>query len=213
LDALRLPMETGGAGRKSVLSNNRSVLLRNAGPWLAACAAIVVAVVSVALFFRTDMLDFTKRSGQQATPLFYETAIGRQKKITLADGSSVVLNTDSRMEVNFSGNRREVHLMRGEAYFDVVHDETRPFTVYANSYVVRDIGTAFDVHMSRGDVVEVNVTKGVVEFTPMTGAPVLDVAKKPRLITAGQNIVLSQHAEHQDAESGADMQRKLAWLQ
>jgi transmembrane sensor len=47
----------------------------------------------------------------------------------------------------------------------------------------------------------------------MTGAPVSEAAKKPRLITAGQNIVLSQNTEHQDAEAAADMRRKLAWLQ
>ena len=48
-----------------------------------------------------------------------------------------------------SDNRRDVHLTRGEAYFEVVHNKARPFTVYANNYVVRDIGTAFDVHLSK----------------------------------------------------------------
>ena len=219
LDALRLPLENAEAMRKAGSRDSHPAMLKRSIPWLAACAAAVIAIAGSAVLFQPKRASGPAISGpaivtnQPATPLFYETAVGGQKRITLADGSSVVLNTDSRMEVNFSGNRREVHLMRGEAYFEVVHDETRPFTVYANSYVVRDIGTAFDVHMSRGDVVEVNVTKGIVELTPMTGAPVLGVAKKPRLITAGQDIVLTQTAERAETKSSPDVGRKLAWLQ
>jgi len=218
-DTLRWPVEPGVAGRKAAFRDGHPAMLKRAIPWLAACAAAVIAISGSAALFQPKRASGPVISGpaivtnQPATPLFYETAVGGQKRITLADGSSVVLNTDSRMEVNFSGNRREVHLMRGEAYFEVVHDQTRPFTVYANTYVVRDIGTAFDVHMSRGDVVEVNVTKGVVELTPMTGAPVLGAAKKPRFITAGHDIVLTQDAERAETKSSPDMGRKLSWLQ
>jgi transmembrane sensor len=145
--------------------------------------------------------------------LFYETAIGDQKKIALADGSSVILNTNSRLDVDFSGNRRDVHLVRGEAYFDVVHDKTRPFTVYANKYVVRDIGTEFDVHLRKTGLVEVGVTKGSVEVAPANGGIISDAAKNLAVLAAGQNIVLGRKIERPELVSDADMKRKLAWRQ
>jgi transmembrane sensor len=115
--------------------------------------------------------------------------------------------------VDFSGGRRNVHLLRGEAYFEVVHDKARPFTVYADNYVVRDIGTAFDVHLSRMGLVEVGVTKGSVEVAPANGAHVSGTAKSGSIVVAGHNIVLGQQIERAKAVSSADMGRKLAWRQ
>ncbi|MFO1248855.1 MAG: FecR domain-containing protein [Alphaproteobacteria bacterium] len=129
----------------------------------------------------------------------------------LADGTSVMLNTNSRINVDFRANRRDIHLVRGEAFFEVVHDKARPFTVYANNYVVRDIGTAFDVHLSRAGLVEVRVTKGSVEVAPAHGAAGAD--KKLGVLAAGQDIVLGEKVERAELVSSADMGRKLAWRQ
>ena len=94
-----------------------------------------------------------------------------------------------------------------------MHDKTRPFTVYADNYVVRDIGTAFDVHLSNAGLVEVGVTKGSVEVTPTNGAHGLGPAKSPDVVVAGQDIVLGQKVERAEAVPSADMGRKLAWRQ
>ena len=152
---------------------------------------------------------------QPGTPamLFYETAIGSQKRITLADGSSVMLNTNSRLDVDFSAGRRNLRLVRGEAYFEVVHDKTRPFTVTANNYVVRDIGTAFDVHLQKAGLVEVRVTKGSVEVAPANNTPALGGAKSLGILVAGHDMVLGEKIERAEAVSRADMGRKLAWRQ
>ena len=61
----------------------------------------------------------------------YNTAVGEQRTVVLADGSSVVLNTDSLLRVAFSRNLRRVELVRGEALFSVSHDPSRPFAVQA----------------------------------------------------------------------------------
>jgi transmembrane sensor len=143
----------------------------------------------------------------------YETAVGGRKKITLADGSSVILNTDSRLDVDFSGRCRDVRLVRGEAYFEVVHDKARPFTVHANNYVVRDIGTAFDVHLSKAGSIEIGVTKGSVEVKPARGADVSDGAKSRGIVTAGHDIVLGEKVERPEAVSNVELGRKLAWRQ
>jgi transmembrane sensor len=125
----------------------------------------------------------------------------------------VILNTNSRLDVDFSGDRRDVHLVRGEAYFEVVHDKTRPFTVYASNYVVRDIGTAFDVHLSKTGLVEVGVTKGRVEVSPANGGDASGTLKSLGVLAAGHKIVLGQTVERAEAVSSADLRRKLAWRQ
>lgn len=153
------------------------------------------------------------RHSHPLTRVSYETPVGGQRKITLADGSSVILNTNSLLDVDFSGQCRDVHLRRGEAYFDVVHDKARPFTVYANNYVVRDIGTAFDVHLSKAGLVEVGVTKGSVEVRPADGGQVSGPAKSLGIIAAGQNIVLGEKVERAKVVSSPDLGRTLAWRQ
>ena len=219
-DALKPLTDAGEAGRKASVRDNHPAMLEGARPWLAACAAAVIVVVGGAVFFHPKPQDSAKadshplaRLSSSPARLFYETAVGGHRRITLADGSSVLLNTNSRLDVDFSGKCRDVHLMRGEAYFEVVHNKTRPFTVYANNYVVRDIGTAFDVHLSKTGVVEVGVTKGSVEVRPANGAHAFGAGKSLGVVVAGHDIVLGRKVERAELVSSADMGRKLAWRQ
>ena len=219
-DALRLLTGRDEAGRQASARGTYPAMLERATPWLAACAAAVIAVAGGTVLFHPKPQVFAKAENRPPARLSYETAVGGQRKITLADGSRVILNTNSRLDVDFSGNRRDVHLIRGEAFFDVVHDKARPFTVDANNYVVRDIGTAFDVHLSKTGVVEVGVTKGSVEVTAAAGGHVSGAAKSLGVVVAGHDIVLgqpdiapSQKVERAEAVSNADLERKLAWRQ
>src|ERR1700733_11875140 len=139
-DALRLLAGTGEAEQQISVRDSHPVLLERARPWLVACAASVIAVAGASLLFHPRPQETARAENhpvaalsQPPVHLSYETAVGHQKRITLADGSSVILNTNSRLDVNFSAKCRDVHLMRGEAYFEVVHNKTRPFTVYANN--------------------------------------------------------------------------------
>ena len=144
----------------------------------------------------------------------YATAIGAQKKFTLADGSVVALNTNSQIDVELLGNRRDIHLVHGEAYFEVVHDKTRPFTVYANQYVVRDIGTAFAVHLLDKGLVNVRVTKGSVEIAaPGPDGRGSDDVKSLGVVVAGRDVVFGQKVERAEVVSDAELSRKLAWRQ
>jgi transmembrane sensor len=219
-DALRLLTNADETGRKASARDSHPAMLERARPWLAACAAAVIAVAGGAVFFHPKPQDAAKAQNHPVARLFYpparrfyETAVGGQRRITLADGSSVVLNTNSRLDVDFSGKCRDVRLIRGEAYFEVVHDKTRPFIVHANNYVVRDIGTAFDVHLSKTGLVEVGVTKGSVEVKPANGRPASGPAKSLGVVAAGHNIVLGAKIERAEVVSSADMGRKLAWRQ
>ncbi len=94
-------------------------------------------------------------------PVVYETAPGEQQVKTLADGSRVSLNTDSRISVSYAGGRRHVALERGEAVFDVEHDAGHPFVVDAGAERVQDLGTSFVVRRD-ADRVTVTLLKGAV---------------------------------------------------
>ena len=81
-------------------------------------------------------------------PLAYATTIGEQRTIRLEDGSRIVLDTNSRVSVRYSQNRRTVTLASGQAMFDVEGDTARPFIVKAGDTEVTALGTRFDVRLS-----------------------------------------------------------------
>ena len=101
----------------------------------------------------------------------YATGNGQHQTVTLADGSKVELNAETRLTVTLARDQRRVVMGQGEANFDVADDAERPFTISAGRHVVRVVGTQFDVR-SRGDGLAVTVARGVVEVTPdPNGAP------------------------------------------
>ena len=89
------------------------------------------------------------------------TLSGGLRRMELPDGSSVTLNADSAVEVQFTSTARRVRLRRGEAHFTVAKNPHRPFVVEANGVAVKAVGTAFNVRLG-ADVVEVLVTEGQV---------------------------------------------------
>lgn len=91
----------------------------------------------------------------------YESGVGEMRVVRLDDGSVMRLNTDSRVDVRFGRGERRVRLERGEALFDVAHDERRPFVVTADGAQVRAIGTRFNVRRT-GGVVDVVLLEGAV---------------------------------------------------
>lgn len=77
----------------------------------------------------------------------YRTGLGQQRSIELDDGSRVRLDSRSAIAVAFDGNRREVRLLGGQAFFEVTPDKSRPFTVDADGLQITVTGTAFNVAM------------------------------------------------------------------
>lgn len=96
----------------------------------------------------------------------YSTELGQHKHIELADGSTVDLNTSSRLRVRFSAQRRELALLQGEAAFTVAHNPARPFDVQAGARTFRALGTAFSVRLFNAEHVEAHVTEGRVAIDP-----------------------------------------------
>lgn len=125
--------------------------------WLRAAAAIVL-LLGVGWFTWRMMVP-----GASPTLIAYTTDVGERDTVRLQDGTTVILGPDSRVALadGYGRRAREVHL-RGEAMFDVTHDEARPFTVRAGDAWVRDIGTTFSVTADSAAGVRVVVTQGAV---------------------------------------------------
>ena len=80
------------------------------------------------------------------------TAHGEREVVSLADGSKIELNTDTEVRVMMQGGQRLAELVRGEAYFQIQHDELHPFIVVAGDHRIRDLGTKFLVKKSDGEL-------------------------------------------------------------
>jgi transmembrane sensor len=136
----------------------------------------------------------------------YQTPIGGQRTIALADGSKVELNTDTRLRVRITANTRSVWLERGEAFFTVAHDPQRRFVVHVGARDVAALGTQFSVHRE-GDRVEVAVVEGRVEVED-----VKDVAAvSPVIVTRGDTVVTEGSSVHVAANSIEHVDEALSW--
>ena len=99
-----------------------------------------------------------------AGPQECSTGIGEQRTVTLPDGSSVRLDGDSRIRVQFSGHDRRIDLLKGQALFKVAKNAERPFVVVSGGTRIRDVGTRFNVNRMRSETV-VTVLEGRVAVT------------------------------------------------
>lgn len=132
--------------------------------WMGLAAAAVLAVVVVPRFLRDSA-----GSVATAAPTVLATGVGARDSIRLADGTRVLLAPGSRLTVpaTYADGARTVQL-EGSAYFEVVHNATRPFTVRTAGAEIRDIGTAFTVTQDADGGVGVVVTHGTVAVRPLT---------------------------------------------
>jgi transmembrane sensor len=173
----------------------------------AAAAAVVFAVIA-----GTDLMRGALAPGSQIAqrPEFgvFRTEIGDQEKIKLADGTVVTLNTDSRIEARMNGQERSVRLLQGEAYFQVAHDASRPFRVYAGDGVTVAVGTAFSVRLKK-DQVEVVVSEGKVSYSRVADV----VAPEPvAYVAAGETARFGDNTVIEKVDE-AVVDRKLSWTE
>jgi transmembrane sensor len=121
---------------------------------------------------------------QPRPPETFATANRERAELRLSDGTRIRLAPASRVEVaaDYGEQQRVVHL-EGQGYFEVKHDTTRPFTVYAGAAVARDLGTDFAVRSYAEDrAVQVVVRTGAVD---MSGVGRLAAGDVGRLGTDG----------------------------
>jgi transmembrane sensor len=133
----------------------------------------------------------------------FQTASGEQRRVQLSDGSGVFLNTDTKLRVKFTAPQRLVFLDRGQAFFEVAKDKTRPFRVLAGHNEVRALGTAFEVRRI-GEGIQVTLEEGQVAIyrgadSPLQtltadpappASPAAEVSKPVAVLSPGQQAIL-----------------------
>lgn len=147
---------------------------------MALAAALAIATVGA-------VLGIVKYSA----PQIIETQLAEVRDVALPDGSKVTLGGKSQIEIDFSGDRRDVVLVSGEAFFDVAHDTSRPFFVAAGNTRVRVVGTRFDVRKGPTDT-SVSVVQGVVAVSEQVASADEPLARGT--LTAGQRIQVATRA-------------------
>lgn len=132
----------------------------------------------------------------------HSTDIGEQKTITLADNSTVLLNTNSQFSIAYTPEFRDIYLIQGEAHFEVESDNDRPFRVFAGKSKVRAVGTAFSVHLKKATV-DITVTHGTVAIDSIR-EPLVDSASFTNTVDNDtQAIVTAGHIAQFDQLVGS----------
>lgn len=185
-----------------------------------AASLLLIASISVILHFN-NINEFQSTNGK------YTTNVGDQETIILSDGSKIRLNTDTFVEVNYSPGERNIHLYKGEAYFDVAHNPEVPFTVKARKGDVRALGTIFSVRV-KDDLVNVLVEEGRVRIRANDEVDLLNTPqieeqkevlktenlKKSAVVTvdAGNNVIFGEQTiESVVLEEKEAIERKFSW--
>jgi transmembrane sensor len=179
-DALAAPEDSVVPLRPRVPRKREEVHRRPVLRWVAGLAASVLVAASLGWWL---ML---------ARPEQFQTKLGEQRSVLLADGSRVTLNSASKIEVRLRADHRSVQLLQGEALFEVTHDAQRPFDVYAGNVVVRAVGTRFDIDRQAMRT-EVTVVEGRVAMIAAGSRtdtlPVLSAGDRVIVDSAGPGAV------------------------
>ena len=145
-----------------------------------AAAALILAIA----------MGWTALRSEGYLPQTYQTVVGQIRNVVLPDGSVVGLNTQTELEWVGSPRDRRVRLIRGEAYFQVVHDPSRPFRIMLAHSQVQVLGTRFDVYQMSNGNVRVSVISGTVAVEGLnSGAGALP--SWSRCLISGQQIEYS----------------------
>lgn len=130
---------------------------RRKSPWrpaLAAAAALVCALLASSL-------------GAPNSPYRHQVAAHAEgtRTLKLPDGSTLYVNANTRLRIDFRSLQRDIYLDQGQLYLEVAADKERPLWVHAGNARVRVVGTAFDVRRGQKQLV-VSVAHGLVAFEP-----------------------------------------------
>lgn len=162
--------------------SRRKMAARSRGWLIAAAAVVIITLLGLSALFGAR----TAAIPPDADALIYATTTGEQRRVTLTDGSTVELNTASRIEVDYSESARLIRLTQGQALFDVEPGEL-PFLVEAAGTQTHALGTEFEVYVKPGGA-QVTLLQGKVRVIPSAGlawAPI-ELAPGDRLVVSGE---------------------------
>ncbi len=151
-----------------------------------------------------------------------KTSVGEQRSVTLADGSVVFLNTNSKLRLRWTNSERRIDLLRGEARFQVAKNAARPFVVATQEATVRAVGTVFNVRTGEA-ITQIAVLEGRVEVNAIprvqkeSDDPMPDTGRSAAqmtpdlLLAAGQRAAVTRRGVEPNV--GPPIERVAAWTQ
>ncbi|WP_259091835.1 FecR family protein [Mucilaginibacter dorajii] len=145
--------ETPGIKRTATIVNLRRAI------------AIAAALVIMAGAFWVYKVNRNSNGNTGASLAETHTGVGQKRKIKLPDGTEVMLNSSSSLQVAtaFGNDKREVYL-QGEAWFDVKRDPQKPFIVHTAQVATQVLGTHFNVSAYQTDSnIVVSLVQGKVQ--------------------------------------------------
>ncbi|MDG0835866.1 FecR family protein [Roseateles saccharophilus] len=177
--------------------------------WAAAAACLSALVVGGAVI--------TQQWREQGV---YATVVGEQRSVLLDDGTRMLLNTDTRLRVDYGAKQRTVEVAGGEALFEVAKDAARPFVVRVAGSEVVAVGTAFSVRFidspKHDDALTVTLIEGRVNVRPTVGGGDSLAPKEAVVLKPGDRLTLDHNARARApvVESKVDrpnIERAMAW--
>lgn len=136
------------------------------------------------------------------------TLAGQRSLLFLPDGSRVTLNSASTVRANYSHGERKVTLVKGQAFFEVAKDPSRPFVVTAGSRQVVAVGTAFDVKVD-GQRLDVTLVQGKVRVEAPVGVETSSPA--PAMVNLDAGSALRVQPDQPDRVEQVDTARVTRW--
>jgi transmembrane sensor len=187
---------------ESVAPPVRRPMWRVAFPALAAAGLIAVGLGTWLTVRKHTPTD----NAAVSAPRMLATGVGVRDSLRLADGTKVVLGPQSSIKLasGYDVSSRDVEI-HGVAYFEVVHNAARPFTVNTSNATIQDVGTKFAVRTDSPEGVGVIVTEGSVSLAPRQGAtpPVVLKAGDRGTLNSSGKVVTRRGAANDD---------DMAWL-
>jgi transmembrane sensor len=196
-------------GRISQVEDDLVVLQRRVRPIgrrIAVAASVVVIVAGAILWgisrsreARAIAVAPTQTATTTDAGLVSKTMVAEDRKrvVHLPDGSTVLLNKNSRLDypASFSGPTREV-VLSGEAYFDVTHLAGRSFVVHTGKLTTRVLGTAFNIRAYPGDkAIAITVTSGKVQVSNERAAVGLLTADQQMRYDVASSMIIKEKVD------------------
>jgi len=173
-----------------------------------------IGITAIAASMLIVIAMYVSVTGTQP-PETFATAVGERRAIGLSDGSTIHLNTNTRVDVSYTNSVRRIRVVNGETFFAVAPDaKNRPFIVEADSTSIRDIGTEFRVYRrithANAPETTVSVLKGKVHVSSMASSDTdhaeLGAGEEAIIRNVGGDVSLTKRTL-----SLEDLNRQLAW--
>lgn len=166
-------------------------------------AAVVVPLLLCAFWSGLMWMERTPKSVQQvaiAAPIIRQIVVGRNDTmhVTLPDGSRVIANSRTQLSYPtvFRGHTRDVSI-KGEGYFEVVHNAQRPFIIHTDHFNVKVLGTKFSVDNYDNRSAGVTLLEGLVEVETRNNDRVR-IHPNERLNISGEQFVSREQVSPTD---------------